>query len=461
MILRLHFYAGLIVGPFILVAALTGALYAAAPQLEKIVYSHELTAGSDVQTLSLDDQVRRAIDHVHRENGSAAEAQPTGVRPAAEAGDSTRVMFAPPPGSSESDRRTVFVSPANGEIRGDLITYGSSGALPLRTWIDHLHRDLHLGEPGRIYAEFAASWMWVIALGGLILWVPQLTSKIKAGRSRRRALREAALPTKGARGRPRILGWHSTLGLGLLVAMVFLSATGITWSTYAGENVTNLRAALNWSSPKPTTSLTGQAAQADEHAGHAGHGSSTPSSGADAMPMPLDSGYDAILRAAHRYGIDSKQLDITPAASMDQAWTVNEINRHFPTEVDSVTVDPVTYEQVDHVSFSKDYSLPAKLARWGVDIHMGLWLGLANQILLFLIALGIAASVVTGYWMWVKRRPRLTNTKAPRPGLRRAPWWAWPAVGVPAVAVGVFLPLFGLPLALFVVVDAVVARIRR
>ncbi len=43
LVLRLHFYAGVLVAPFLLVAALTGLLYAASFQAEKIVYDHELT----------------------------------------------------------------------------------------------------------------------------------------------------------------------------------------------------------------------------------------------------------------------------------------------------------------------------------------------------------------------------------------------------------------------------------
>src|SRR3546814_3422111 len=39
LILRLHFYAGILIGPFILIAALSGGLYAMAPTIEKFVYS--------------------------------------------------------------------------------------------------------------------------------------------------------------------------------------------------------------------------------------------------------------------------------------------------------------------------------------------------------------------------------------------------------------------------------------
>ena len=86
------------------------------------------------------------------------------------------MLFADP-SLGESQYRTVFVDPGTAEIRGDLPTYGSSGALPLRTWISNLHRSLNLGEPGRIYSELAASWLWVIALGGLLLWIDRIRRK--------------------------------------------------------------------------------------------------------------------------------------------------------------------------------------------------------------------------------------------------------------------------------------------
>ena len=35
---RLHFYSGVLVAPFLIVAAVTGGLYALAPTLERLVY---------------------------------------------------------------------------------------------------------------------------------------------------------------------------------------------------------------------------------------------------------------------------------------------------------------------------------------------------------------------------------------------------------------------------------------
>ncbi len=51
---RLHFYIGLFIGPFIFVAALTGTLYVATPQLENWLYRDALygTLTGEKQPLS-------------------------------------------------------------------------------------------------------------------------------------------------------------------------------------------------------------------------------------------------------------------------------------------------------------------------------------------------------------------------------------------------------------------------
>ncbi|PPH41361.1 peptidase, partial [Rathayibacter sp. AY1C9] len=60
MLLRLHFSAALFVGPFILVAATSGALYALTPQLEQVVYAQELHAPEADTYVPLADQIDAA-----------------------------------------------------------------------------------------------------------------------------------------------------------------------------------------------------------------------------------------------------------------------------------------------------------------------------------------------------------------------------------------------------------------
>lgn len=441
---RLHFFAGLLVGPFILVAAVSGALYAVTPTLEKVVYAHELTAASDAAGVPLAAQIEAAEAYLG--DGST----PVAVRPAPEAGATTRVMFADET-LPESTTRAIFVDPATTEIRGDLPAYGTSGALPLRHWISDLHRSLHLGDAGRWYSELAASWLGIVALAGLGLWLGRF---VRSRRGRRDLLR----PNRRHTGYRRLSGWHTSVGIWVVLGAVFLSATGITWSTFAGAHVSDLRAAVGEGTPALTTSLDGAAAAGGEHAGHAGHGGAASSPTGAANPAT----FDAVLAIAQRINVNSGDVEIKPPAAAGKAWVVQEIHRSFPTEVDAVAIDGSSMQVTDRIDFA-DFPLLAKLSRWGIDLHMGTMFGLANQLVLFALALGIAALVVLGYAMWWKRRPTRGLATAPARGvLGRAPWWGIAAVLVVAIAIGLFLPLVGYTLAAFVVIDLLLGwRARR
>jgi uncharacterized iron-regulated membrane protein len=445
LVLRLHFWAGLLVGPFLLVAALSGAAYALSPQVERLVHADLLEGGAPDPAVSLADQVATA-------SGASTVEGLVAVRPAPEGG-TTRVLF--DDGTlAESTRHAVFLDPATGEVLGQAEVYGTSGALPVQAWVSELHRTLHLGDVGRLYSELAASWLWVVALGGLALWV---------ARARARRTAAAALLVDGtARGRGRTRSWHGVLGTWAVLGALMLSATGLTWSAYAGAHVTDLRAALGWSNPVLTTSHDGMTA--DEHAGHgtasgttSGTASGTGAGTDDAAADPAD--VDAVWAAARGAGLLSDQVEIALPATPGALWTVTEVHRAFPTAVDAAAVDPAGYQVVDTTRFA-DYPVMAKLARWGVDLHMGTLFGLPNQLALAALALGLAAVVVLGYRMWWQRgRAGRVGPPLPRGALARLPRpWAAGLVLV-ALAVGWALPLLGASLLAFLVLDVLRARL--
>lgn len=146
---RLHFYIGLFIGPFIFIAALSGTLYVATPQLENVIYRDALKSDSSGKERSLAEQV----DVARQVTGPDAQIQ--AVRPAI-AGETTRVMFADP-ALGPSETRAIFIDSVTLAVKGDMTVYGTSGILPLRQWIDYLHRSLLLGDVGRNYSELAAS----------------------------------------------------------------------------------------------------------------------------------------------------------------------------------------------------------------------------------------------------------------------------------------------------------------
>lgn len=429
---RLHFYVGLFIGPFLLVAALSGVLYALTPQLEEHLYAEALHSDSHGPNLTLAEQVARAQAQV-----GDARLNVAAVRPAPQAGDTTRVMFSAPL-LGESENRAVFIDPVSGAVRGDMTVYGTSGVLPLRTWIDQFHRGLLLGDIGRLYSELAASWLWVAVLGGLVLWAI----------SRARA-------TPGARS---LRGWHASFGLWLALGLLFFSATGLTWSQYAGDNIGVLRAWYGWSTPSVATSL-GQATSGpakmqmpmDEHAEHHLH------MAAHDAPLALNVAlFDSVLASARSAGINAAKVEIRPAKSADKAWVVNEIDRRWPTHVDAAAVDPHSLKVIDQVRFAQ-YSLPAKLTRWGIDAHMGALFGLANQLLLVAFASGLAVMVVLGYLMWWRRRPTLVAQSSLFDAWRQlAPVGRLGVIAV-AVLLGICLPVLGVSLLCFVLADGLLS----
>ncbi|NUS43879.1 MAG: PepSY domain-containing protein [Mycobacteriaceae bacterium] len=408
----MHFYAGLLVGPFLAVAAVTGLLYALIPQVDRMVYRHELT-----------------VDHVgeHRlplsaQLAAARAAHPEGdlqsINPPAAANATTRVVLRVADVPADYSR-TVFVDPYSGQVRGALTTSGEW--LPLRAWFDELHRNLHLGAVGRNYSELAASWLWVLALSGSAMWVVQ---------RRRRGVAALLTPGRSAGRRGRALSWHGSVGVWILVGLLGLSATGLTWSRYAGEHVQKVREELSWVAPSV--------------------GTPTSARPAAAARTPIGPAADRALAAADRAGLRGP-LWLYPGGRDGGAWQVTERKRDCPTRGDSIAVDPVTGAQVQRIDFAQ-WPFMAKLTRWAIDAHMGILFGVANQVALVLLALGLLSVIVRGYQMWWRRAPKRTGLVG-----RGALLGLEPAEAVAFVAavalVGWFVPLLGLSIGAFVILD--------
>ncbi|WP_082712214.1 PepSY-associated TM helix domain-containing protein [Vibrio tritonius] len=406
---RLHFYIGLFVGPFIFMAALTGTLYVMTPQLEQWVYHDELTTTNQGQPQPLSLQIAAARQALTKPLVIKS------VRPAPTPGQTTRVLFRDPT-LHHYQVRTLFVDPVTLAIHGDLASYGTSGILPLRIAIDFMHTDLLLGPVGRNYSELAASWMWVAALGGLYLWWNQ-----------RRAMRRESKKGSWAYHRSR----HSQVGVWIAVGLLFFSATGLTWSKWAGSNIAQWRQTIGWVTPSVSRHL--------------------PSNNPHYLYQ--DKQFDGVLASARTFGLSAGKIEIVPAYQAGKAWMVHEIDRAWPTQVDAVSIDPISNKVVSHVYFA-DYPLVAKLIRWGIDAHMGVLFGLPNQIVLALFGLALCIMIVWGYRMWWIRRPKAGDMMEPLTGA----WLKLSKLGqivvfIVATVLGWSLPVMGVSLVAFIAVD--------
>lgn len=348
---RLHLSIGIFIGPFIFLAALSGAIYAFTFLAENWVYNDILTTKSVGVTQSLEKQLEVGNQVI----GKSGEL--FSIRPGLENQQTTRLLYLDKTLKS-SQFRTLFIDPYTLELKANLITYGSSGAMPARMWVDLFHRDLLIGKLGRWYSELAASWMWISGMIGIILF----------------ALRKRKVKNHYQ----QLLNKHTSLGLLTFVALIFLSITGLTWSEWAGDNISKIRSQFNWNTPALITKISGPHSQNYE----------------------LKT-FDDILKVARKAGIDSSFVEIKPPRQETDSWQVAEIKKIYPTQSDAVSIDPSTLMIIDQLRFD-DFSLMAKLTRWGIDLHMGILFGSLNQIVVGLLSLSICLLIITGYMLWFK-----------------------------------------------------------
>jgi uncharacterized iron-regulated membrane protein len=227
------------------------------------------------------------------------------------------------------------------------------------------------------------------------------------------------------------------VGLWAAIGMLFLSATGLTWSNFAGANVTALRSALSWTTPSVDDEIPTAA------------GPATP---VDTDPGAVGATADRVLAGARAAGL-TDPVAIAPAEEAGQAWQVSQVKRSWPLKQDAMAVDPSDGSVLDTVRWA-DWPLAAQAAEVGISGHMGILFGLGNQLILVALALGIACVVVWGYRMWWLRRATAGGFGPPG-GAQRAGVASIAVVGAAAIALGVFFPVLGVSLVLFLVVDLV------
>ncbi|MBI0381751.1 PepSY domain-containing protein, partial [Streptomyces albiflaviniger] len=253
--------------------------------------------------------------------------------------------------------------------------------------------------------------------------------------------------------------FHGAAGLWVSLGLLFLSATGLTWSTYAGANVEDLRTAIGQTTPAVSATVGG-----GEHAGHHMGSGSMPGMDmggtGEKAGHAADVGLDTVLRAARAKDLDNP-VEIVPPAEPGSAYVVSQIQRSWPEKQDSVAIDPATGEVTDVQRFA-DYPVLAKLTRWGIDLHTGNLFGLVNQIALAALALTLILLIVWGYRMWWQRgRASAFGRPIPRGAWRRVPVYVLIPLATVIAVIGYYLPLLGIPLAAFLAVDILMGEIAR
>lgn len=365
---RLHFLGGLLVAPIVLSLVVSGILFAWNPQIDALRFG-SIMGASDGTKVPLSQQVDAAkAAHPDWPVHSIVPGFEVSGGP-----DVTTAVVLDPPGGESSfgsplDGVAVYVDEATGRAKGE-IPLADMSAEVLRK----LHSSWTLGPKAEPLTELAGSWFLISLVTGLYLWWPGLRRRGTAAFAFRRNMR----------GRRQAKDWHNFLGVALLLPMLFLVITGLTWTEGAGQRYTDAKETIL--SPPAA----GSVSTTVEGAGGAG--------ATDAAAI------DRVSAAATQAKLTTPVRFVAPTDEAS-AWTVKSEDSVYPLKRDQIAVNASDGSVVDRFDY-RDENWTDKLATSGILFHQAQLFGPATQVLMTILALAIAAMVAFGYRMWWLRRP--------------------------------------------------------
>jgi uncharacterized iron-regulated membrane protein len=432
---RWHFYAGLIVAPFLLILAVTGAIY---------LFNDELN-------LALSPGLYRVAPHER----SVPPSQMVTAALAAHPGTATRIDLPAAPHRSAivfvtprtGDPIRVAVDPGSGRILGAFVY-----ARTLVGFADVTHGTLMMGKAGEIIVELAACWALVLIATGLYLWWPR----------GRRGLAGIVYPRLAARGRLFWRDLHATTGVWAIALIAFLLLTGLPWALVQGDVLQRSTAALGIGYPAAhrTYSVPASATMKASlgEAPWTMEGAPMPASAAHASPNHVGhdmaggstdraaiAGLDGVAATLARDHGLSGGYRLFPPTSPTGVYTAYSYPDR-PQGQRTLYFDRYSGRLIREVGYA-DYGAAAKAIELGVQLHMGNYFGLANQLVMLATCVAIVLLVVSGVAMWWRRRPTGRLAAPPRVPQARI-------IGAIAILVvaSVLLPLLGLSvLAVFLI----------
>jgi uncharacterized iron-regulated membrane protein len=433
---RWHFFASFLVVPVLLLLAVTGLIYLFRFQLEPLMHSDLMKVDQPPTTIAQPYVSQlAAVDHAYPGSTAVSLTEPRN--------DHSPTIVSIQTAAGEA--RDVYVNPYVPEVLGSLDPDRTLSGYAIR-----LHGELMAGPWGDHVIELGACWAVVMAVTGYYLFV-------RGFRARRRA--------RVARRRGATLRWRHGLvgafaGLGLLALLV----TGLPWTGLWGAKVQSFATAHGsslWSTDPGA--LSNPTSRLDESLPHSHH-HDVPWAQQDS-PVPSSSpkegersvaNADTAIEVADRSGLRHPMTVALPPAD-DARGVFSVIGYAFdaPSDERTVHIDRYGGDVLSTYGFD-DYPLLARVVSQGIGLHEGRSLGPWSFWGSAAMCVAIIAMCVTGPLMWWRRRPRgAGRLGAPR---GRMPVGRTPLSAVLLVALGLFLPLFGLSLLAVLMLDQLVLR---
>ena len=432
---RWHFYAGLLVLPFLLVLAVTGLIMLYGNSVETFLGPrHSIAPGGERASFAAQALVAQNTVPEGRVKMLVVSSAP----------DSANLIVV----TAKGKDHVVSVDPHGPAVIGTVIKDDT-----WFYWADKIHGTLLIGDVGDWIQEVAAGLGIVLVLTGVYLWWP------RNGRS----LRAALVPNLTARGRVFWKELHQATGFFFAVVLVFFFVTGLAWTGVWGKKI--VQAWSSFPAAKWDNVPLSDAKHADMNHGAlkevpwALEQTAMPASGSKAGSNGIPAGaavdLDSIAALARRIGFN-EQFRVNTPVGKEGVYTISadsmDGDTTDPTGDRTVHVDQYNGKILAEVRFG-DYSLAGKAMAVSIALHQGN-LGLWNTALNLLVCVAVIFMTVSGAVMWWKRRPAGRIGVPAYPRNYRSP----AAIVVIAAIVCVLFPLTGIAIIVLGLIDFLLPR---
>jgi len=429
---RWHFYAGLISAPFLIILAISGAVYLFKPEIESILYK-DLYFVDEIQTSTLTPSAQ-----VEKVKEKYPEGIVTSFKTYDDPSRTTEIGL-----MNKENMLSVFINPYNGEIYGSLKNEEKFTEI-----FKKLHSELIIGGTiaNRI-VELAACWGAILIVTGLYIWWPRNKASIWG----------TLLPRFSKNGRVFWRDMHAVPAFWLSLFILLLIATGLPWSGVMGEQINRLATSTNTGYPafafswgeKPQSTL--KTKNVAEDVPWATENLPVPASETDGyMPISLD---DVTFIAEHEN--IKKPYTVSMPEGIEGVYTV-ATSQTKPWDNATLHIDQYSGSVLSDVRF-KDYGIMAKAITIGIALHEGRLFGLVNQLIGLIICLGLIGIVVSSLIMWFKRKPNGKLGSPAKPKDKKITR----TVFFIMLAMGTIMPLVGISIIIVFLLDRfVIAKIK-
>lgn len=408
---RWHFYAGLIILPFLIILAITGSVYLFKPQIEATLYQdyYEVTPQETITTPS---------EQINKVQTSYPKAKIKSFKPSDNPDRSSEVGI-----DENNTRYTVYVDPYTTNILGKM-----EDSKMLINVFEKIHGELMMGTVGDRIVEWAACWALILIITGLYLGWPTLKGKSK--------LWGVWVPRIKKNKKILIRDLHVVPSFWISLGLLFLILTGLPWSGLWGNNFQALT--TNAGIGYPPSIWVGDAPKSDVKTKEI---ADVPWS-AENLPVPISTNQqytqlsmDDVVSIADQEGIKLGYKIIIPQEP-DGVFTLSDFPPKAKDEV-TMHIDQYTGAVLADYRYNNYHTL-GKIIAYGITIHKGTEFGFWNQLIGLFVCVGIVGIAVSGFALWRSRKPegKIGAPKSPSKKIIKS-------VILLMIVLGIIFPLVG------------------